>query len=148
MYVNGDEISYGTPQEPTPGRISDGNSEVMIGNRGDLARTFDGTIDEVRISDTARSAGWIKTCYYNQKESSTFYIVGNETSYAPTAVDLISFTATGQSSAVLVEWETAQEIDNLGFNVYRSSEAYGSYTKLNSSLIPGLISSVSVKQYT
>jgi hypothetical protein len=67
---------------------------------------FDGTIDEVRISSTARSAGWIKTCYYNQKAGSTFYSIDPEENYSPTAVDLISFTATGQSSAVLVEWET------------------------------------------
>jgi hypothetical protein len=107
-----------------------------------------GILDEARVSSTPRSAGWIKTCYYNQKENSTLYIIGDETSYAPTAVDLISFAATGQDESVLVEWETAQEIDNLGFNLYRSSEANGSYTKLNSSLIPGLISSVKGRKYT
>ena len=37
---------------------------------------FGGTIDEVRISNTARSAGWIATEYNNQYAPSTFLIEG------------------------------------------------------------------------
>jgi len=120
---------------------------LYIGKNTPWGEYFPGILDEVRISDIPRDADWIKTCYYNQKDGSTFYIIGDETSYHPTVVDLISFTATGQDDSVLVEWETAQEIDNLGFNLYRTSDPGGSYTKLNSSLIPGLISSVSGQQY-
>jgi RHS repeat-associated protein len=36
---------------------------------------FNGSIDEVRSSKTARSADWIKTEYNNQKSTSTFYSV-------------------------------------------------------------------------
>jgi len=39
---------------------------------------FPGIIDEVRISDTARSAAWIKACYENQNSPSTFSICGEE----------------------------------------------------------------------
>ncbi len=114
---------------------------------------FLGIIDEVRISNIIRSADWIQTEYNNQNDpgnygSPGFYTVGDEEGSPATAVDLISFTATGQEASVLVEWETAQEINNLGFNLYRSCERYSSYTKLNRRLIPGLISSVSGKQYT
>ena len=35
-----------------------------------------GKIDEVRISATVRTGEWIKTCYNNQNEPSTFYTVG------------------------------------------------------------------------
>ncbi|NIR02725.1 MAG: hypothetical protein GTN78_21410, partial [Gemmatimonadales bacterium] len=63
-------------------------------------------------------------------------------------VDLVDFTATGNGDAVRVEWETAQEINNLGFNLYRSTKKEGPYTKLNSSLIPGLLYSVTGKKYT
>ena len=38
----------------------------------------------------------------------------------PTAVKLLSFTATGQKKAIVLNWETASETDNLGFNLYRS----------------------------
>ncbi len=40
---------------------------------------FNGLIDEVRISDTARSADWIKTEYDNQNDPNTFYSITNAT---------------------------------------------------------------------
>ncbi len=54
----------------------------------------------------------------------------------PTMVDLARFTATPQDKAVLVTWETASELDNVGFNLYRSATAAGPYTQLNDTLIP------------
>jgi hypothetical protein len=39
---------------------------------------FTGMIDEVRISNSARSANWIKTEYNNQNSPSSFYSVGSE----------------------------------------------------------------------
>ena len=54
----------------------------------------------------------------------------------PTAVDLIAFTATGASSGVSVVWQTGQESNNKGFNLYRAEAAGGSYAKLNGGLIP------------
>ena len=41
---------------------------------------FDGTIDEVRVSNASRSAGWILTEYNNQNSPSTFYSVGTQES--------------------------------------------------------------------
>jgi archaellum component FlaF (FlaF/FlaG flagellin family) len=40
---------------------------------------FDGTIDEVHISNMVRSNNWINTSYLNQKSPSTFYTVGSQT---------------------------------------------------------------------
>ncbi len=54
----------------------------------------------------------------------------------PTAVTLAAFTATPQAAAVRVAWETASELDNVGFNLYRSATADGPYTRLNATLIP------------
>ncbi len=54
----------------------------------------------------------------------------------PTAVKLLSFTATGQPGRVVVAWETATEIDNLGFNLYRRQAGTTDYAQLNGSLIP------------
>ncbi len=76
-------------------------------------------------------------------------ITGTTISFmGPTAVDLVSFTATGNGNTVRVAWETAQEIKNLGFNLYRSTAKGGPYTKLNASFIPGLLYSVTGKKYT
>ena len=65
-----------------------------------------------------------------------------------TAVSLLSFTAKGQGSSVLVEWETAQEIKNAGFNLYRAESPFGPFTRLNDKLIPGLTFSVRGKSYS
>jgi hypothetical protein len=54
----------------------------------------------------------------------------------PTAVTLASFTATPVDGNILVEWETAMEIDTVGFNVWRSELPGGPYAKLNDTLIP------------
>ena len=52
------------------------------------------------------------------------------------AVTLVSFTATGGDGQVLIEWETASEINNIGFNLWRSTREMGDYVKLNDLLIP------------
>jgi hypothetical protein len=64
-----------------------------------------------------------------------------------TAIDLVSLSATGDGNHVRVDWETAQEIDNLGFNLYRSTSPAGAFVKINEGLIPGLIYSVKGKSY-
>jgi hypothetical protein len=58
-----------------------------------------------------------------------------------TAVELMSFTATGADGAVLVEWKTASELNNLGFLLYRSLSEAGPWTRITPSLIAGLGSS-------
>ena len=42
---------------------------------------------------------------------------------APTAAELLSFSAIGQDQAALLEWRTGSELDNLGFHVYRGPSA-------------------------
>jgi hypothetical protein len=64
------------------------------------------------------------------------WATGND---VPTAVALASFTATPQDNAVLLRWETASEIDALGFNLYRSEAPGGTYTCLNATLIPAQV---------
>jgi len=56
----------------------------------------------------------------------------------PTAVTLASFTAEGGAGRITLAWETAIELNNLGFNLYRSDTAAGPYAQLNDVLIPSL----------
>ncbi len=111
------------------------------------AGSLNGSLDEVRISNAGRSSEWIKTEYANQNAPATFCSVCGAQDVATTAVGLASFTARGFESAVLLEWETASELDNLGFHLYRGVSADGPWTKLNASMIPGLGSSPEGKQY-
>ena len=64
-----------------------------------------------------------------------------------TAVSLISFTATGAGNAVQVNWQTAQEVSNMGFNLYRADSASGPFTRINNTLIPALSFSVTGRSY-
>ena len=63
-------------------------------------------------------------------------------------VFLASFSAQAEGGGVLVEWVTKTEIDNVGFNLYRSTGTDGTYLKLNPEMIPGLLSSVNGRAYT
>jgi hypothetical protein len=67
--------------------------------------------------------------------------IGADDVDATTAVALRFFAARGGTSAVEVTWETASELDNLGFHLYRSLSAAGPFERITSSLIPGLGSS-------
>ena len=109
---------------------------------------WNGMLDEVRISNTARSADWIKTEYNNQSAPASFYSLGTELASPPTVVRLVSFSAKGDGNQVRVEWKTATEVDTLGFNLYRSVKKEGPYEKLNNDLIVGLISSPIGRSYT
>lgn len=62
--------------------------------------------------------------------------IDNVWSEGPTAVELMNFGAEVSGNDVLITWETATELDNLGFNLYRGMSTEGSYVKVNDSLIP------------
>jgi hypothetical protein len=68
IYVNGTENKSDTYD----GTLSATNEVLRIGacsfENAPCARQADGTIDEARISNTARSADWIKTSYNNQND--------------------------------------------------------------------------------
>ncbi len=54
----------------------------------------------------------------------------------PAAVSLMDFTAAAQEGGILLTWETAMELRNLGFNLYRSIALDGEYVRLTEILIP------------
>jgi hypothetical protein len=59
FYINGSE----DPATYTVSALSNNGDPLYIGNRDTADRTFDGIIDEVRISNAIRSADWIEASY-------------------------------------------------------------------------------------
>jgi hypothetical protein len=53
----------------------------------------------------------------------------------PTAVEIASFSAIPANGSVTLSWQTGDEADTFGFNIYRAEDAAGVYTKINSALI-------------
>ena len=58
--------------------------------------------------------------------------------YPATPVTLKSFTVGYDAAGVRVAWETGVELENLGFNVYRSVASDGERIKINGLMIPGM----------
>ncbi len=156
FYVNGSfDVSLANTNSTLTNQVSgigaDGNGAM------DATEQFLGLIDEVRVSTTVRSSCLIAAEYNNEvwpdkavtpspspfpNPSTGFYTLG-----AATAVELLSFTAAGLDGGAELSWETGSEIDNLGFNLYRSSSASGPWERITGSLIPGLGSSPEGARY-
>ena len=66
-------------------------ADCMIGNREELATPFNGTIDKVIISSTARSADWINQSYQLVTNQSTYVTWGSEEVSNP-VITLVSQT--------------------------------------------------------
>lgn len=75
IYVNGAQeasVSFSTANFT-------GNRHRIADYRGTVEDKYlTGTVDEVRVSNTARSAGWLATSYNNQVAPGTFYAIGAE----------------------------------------------------------------------
>jgi len=71
----------------------------------------------------------------------------NEFTVGVTAVELLSFTAAARDSAVELFWQTASELNNLGFHLYRAASEGGRYERVTGNAIPGLGSSPTGAKY-
>jgi hypothetical protein len=73
--------------------------------------------------------------------------MGADEYMSSTLIALSSFTANPYNQKVILSWTTESEIDNAGFNLYRSETENGNYTKINFSLIPANGSSTQGASY-
>jgi len=76
----------------------------------DNTRYFKGSLDEIHISNSARSASYILTCYNNQKNPSTFYTTGEEESLPTQPFILDLYPADGATNIPIT-------ITELSFNL-------------------------------
>jgi hypothetical protein len=65
-----------------------------------------------------------------------------------TAVSLASFEAIGFDDRVEINWTTGNEINNAGFNIYRSSTRDGEKVRINDALIPAKGDEISGAKYS
>ena len=78
IYVDGSDTGS-TPNTDPSGNLDAVTGSVFIGiHANGTANPVNGEIDEVRISNTARSAEWIATEYNNQNSPGTFTAFGDQ----------------------------------------------------------------------
>ena len=105
LYVNGD-TSSGT----TTGSGVGVNGDSYIGLRNGSSSYWTGGIDEVRITNVARSADWVEAQYKSQTD--TFNTFGIEETYSPVGV-----VATDKAGPVLVSASSPQ---STGANLFQA----------------------------
>ena len=71
------------------------NTALVIGAQGSsLFNKLNGALDEVRVSITARSAGWMQTSYNSMSAPTSFYLIGNQMSGIPGALMMLGCGST------------------------------------------------------
>lgn len=99
---------------------------------------IDGSPGDISVS-IGISGLSVRTEYYYRlvSQNSDGITYGNEMSFTTPGITLLSFEASiNNKNSVTILWETAIEVDNAGFNLYRSGQEDGVYIKINELIIP------------
>lgn len=76
IYVDGDEVDYSLQQNLSDDILnSDTNLKIGFYHMNGF---FNGTLDEIRVSNNRRNIDWIKTSFQNQNDTGTFMEFGNQ----------------------------------------------------------------------
>jgi hypothetical protein len=139
---NGPGLGTCVPGSAEAGAICQSNADCG----GDLCSKTQEDTDSDGIGDVCDSVP-ASTTTTVLPTTTTTSISSTTTTVPPTVVELSSFTATPSNRAVILEWQTASEIDTTGFNLYRAAAEDGAYTKINAALIPAKGSSTEGAAY-
>ncbi len=123
--------------ENITGPDQDGWIEIRI-SRASLGNASVGDI-QFYITGDQESHGTFDACPDDENadqwdESGSHTVLDNYLTDASLPVELTTFSATSAFNTVTLQWETASEIDNLGFAILRSAAETGQYEELDSYL--------------
>ena len=112
------------------------------GNRSSVARQKNKIIG---LSDGQMESSWVLSSMDNRRFRIDNVYYGNDgdistpgqTVGSPLPVNLSFFRPTLEDGKVVVRWTTESELDNAGFNIYRSESRTGEFTQVNEALIQG-----------
>ncbi|MFX1485480.1 MAG: DUF2341 domain-containing protein, partial [Promethearchaeota archaeon] len=110
------------------GSTQTGTSVIQIGNNpGSIGfiQEWDGRIDEVRVSSSYRSLGWIVTEFNNQNDPDSFYAVNQETASFETYDFIKQITITAGSEPVQAGYSNSVIIDHAALVAAGKSQADG-----------------------
>lgn len=149
------QSSHNLSRDGTSAAASPGGSGIVVLPLANMAFVSTaGGAEDLRIQSGSAAIGagtdlsaLFRTDIENEIRTGA-WDVGADDEDGFTAVKLSAFTARGLDRAVLVEWRTEMELDNLGFHLYRGLSAAGPWQRLNAILVPGLGSSPEGKAYS
>jgi hypothetical protein len=126
LYVDGEKVAA----------ITENDWGNTVGERVDICGGNDHNIIGKFIMDNLKVWNYAKTDFSDRFDE------------GPTAIDLASFSAQASADGVTLAWETATEIDNAGFNLYRAASPDGPWTQINDALIVAQGEAVSGASYS
>lgn len=125
IYKNGRQVAT-----DTAGGFEDEDYTFNIGGGGinqEADNWLDGIIDEVRISNTARSSSWITTSYSNMNNQSTFITLDSEDEYVLASVTNSDGSTTFTEYGDPVVIDSSLIVDGIGANPDASVEITSGY---------------------
>ena len=134
QYLNTDQTNYGVNRDSDTGALS---AYAWSENAGWI--NFSATAHGPGVTmDTGSGKfdgyAWAENVGYIhfQNSSPSYYVALS----GALVVDLITFQAQGLRDRVALTWQTATEIDNAGFHLWRGNRADGFYARITDTLIP------------
>lgn len=110
---------------------------------------------KIEISNQSQNAGLsyqqnLMAVQEYESDNNTKYnpVTANDSDDSSLPVQLSSFTAAAGEGMVILAWKTESEVNNLGFNIYRSMSENADYQKINSEMIVGAGNSTSAHNYS
>ena len=140
--LDGDPGTRDTPIWKLP------ESKTVEGHRSSLIRRIEGRVPLSGINPSswglAKNFRLSLNTYWGHSTD-----IGNpgyrKGGYLP--VTLSQFSAVRQNTEVVVRWTTESELDNAGFNIYRSETRTGTFIQINTTLIQGAGTTGERQQY-
>jgi len=121
--IEGREVTFTIVSGPHAGLTDTDTTD----SSGEATFTYTGTSEGTDV---------IEASFVNNEQETVTSNQVKKTWEEPTAIELKSFKSRVRSDgSVALTWETATEIDNAGFNIYRARSEGGQYIKVNDTLI-------------
>ncbi|QOJ27582.1 MAG: T9SS type A sorting domain-containing protein [Ignavibacteriales bacterium] len=97
------------------------DTDGIVGNSNDNFGAFGKSTAEMKINSTFLDAGWDMNIWYRDDNFNDGYpyLAWQNSGGTPLPVELISFTARADERTVTLQWKTATEVNNYGFDIER-----------------------------
>ena len=132
---------YDKPRWAWPNAVDRNGKRISVARKNSLFTNGVMT----KVSNGAEAGSWILTSEDSRTDATTATYYGHRTDIStpgqtmmmPLPVELSSFQPVLEAGKVVIRWTTESELDNAGFNVYRSETRHGEFTQVNAQLIQG-----------